>query len=419
MVNFVNNGGGLLLIGDHTDCYHTSAHMNDITRAWGFIFRDDVLYSTQPTPDEEHYAAPRAPHPAIQHVPAFDFSISCSIDPGYSWGRPVVSPAGLWSMPANYNYENFMPEAQHVPQMRFGSFIQAWATHAGKGRVIAWGDSTIFSSFCIEQPGKFPVLLNMIEWLNREGGPGVWWLWTLLGAAAVGSGLWRVREGKKGTVPFCRNGPEAGTDAQRWSSHNWGLSPFSLLLAATACGWTVGTAASVALSARELPLPAPVPEHHMPLVVIDRTTSRVPLSNSFHNDDPSGMGFGLFEQWIPRLGYTTLRAEGDAVFQGNAIVMLYPNVGISAAFRQRLVDYVDRGGRLLVVDAGMSEVASTSNQILGPFGLSLDYGESVSGELVVKEPWPRIQVDHAWEVVGGTSFAILDGQGTVAAVSDQ
>jgi len=32
---------------------------------------------------------------------------------------------------------------------------------------------------------------------------------------------------KKGTVPICRNGPEAGTGAQRWSSHKWGLSPFS------------------------------------------------------------------------------------------------------------------------------------------------------------------------------------------------
>jgi len=36
----------------------------------------------------------------------------------------------------------------------------------------------------------------------------------------------RVRK-KKGTGPICRNGPEAGTDAQRWSSHKLDLSPFS------------------------------------------------------------------------------------------------------------------------------------------------------------------------------------------------
>ena len=33
---------------------------------------------------------------------------------------------------------------------------------------------------------------------------------------------------KKGTVPICRNGPEAGT-MLTWSSHKRGLSPFSPL----------------------------------------------------------------------------------------------------------------------------------------------------------------------------------------------
>jgi hypothetical protein len=394
VVHFVNNGGGLLLIGDHTNLDHSSAHMNDITRAWGFTFRDDVLYSTQPSPDRQHYARPMAPHPAIQHVPEFDFLVSCSIDPGYSWGRPVVAPAGLWSMPANYNWGNFMQKAEHVPEMRFGAFIQAYATHAGKGRAIAWGDSTIFSSFCIGQTGKFQVLLNMVEWLNRQGGTGVWWLWTLLGLAAIGNGLWMVRE-----------------DVSSWL----------VLLAATACGWTLGTAATAALLAREMPLPAPVPERTMPLVVIDRTTSRVPLSNSDTNDDPTGMGFGLFEQWIPRLGYRTARAEGDALFQGDApgktaIVMLYPKVPIGEAFHRKLIEYVKKGGRLLVVDAGMNEVPSTANQILSPFGLSLDYGESWPGELVLKDSWPRIQVDHAWEVHGGTSFATLNGERSVCSI---
>ena len=35
------------------------------------------------------------------------------------------------------------------------------------------------------------------------------------------------RPAKKGTGPICRNGPKAGTDAQRWSSHKLDLSPFS------------------------------------------------------------------------------------------------------------------------------------------------------------------------------------------------
>ena len=106
IVHFVEAGGGLLLIGDHTNLDCSAAHMNDITRAFGFTFRDDVLYSNQPSPDQEHYQAPMAPHPAIEHVPEFDFAVSCSIDPGISLGRPVVAAAGLWSMPGDYHMEN-------------------------------------------------------------------------------------------------------------------------------------------------------------------------------------------------------------------------------------------------------------------------------------------------------------------------
>ena len=109
----------------------------------------------------------------------------------------------------------------------------------------------------------------------------------------------------------------------------------------------------------------------------------MPLAKAPDNEDRvTGRGFGLLEQSIPRLGYTTVRAEGDAVFQGDAVVMLCPSRPASEAFRQRLVEYVAGGGRLLVIDAGLSDVPSTSNQILRPFGLALDYSQPWNGELV-------------------------------------
>ena len=419
IVEFVENGGGLLLIGDHTNLERSSAHMNDIARWFGFTFRDDVLYSDQPSPDQEHYRAPMVPHPAIEHVPEFDFAVSCSIDPGISLGRPVVSAAGLWSMAGDYHYSNYMPHAQHRPDMRCGEFIQAWSTHGGRGRVVAWGDSTIFSNFCLYQPGKAQVLLNLVEWLNHQGGRGLWWLWTLLGLAAIGNGLWLVR-----------------SDGSAWL----------VLVAAAACGWVLGSTATAALLARQMPLPPPQ-MYHLPCVVIDRTTSQAPLAKGPDNEDPSGAGFGLLEQSIPRLGYataelqdetlrkklleqsilrmgyTTVRAEGDAVFQGDAVVMIYPSCGVSEAFHQRLKEYVRGGGKLMVIDAGLNDVPSTANQILRPFGLLLDYRAPWKGELVkpsakiegdnaarpveeVKFP-PGIEVAMRWQVFGGTGLAAV------------
>jgi hypothetical protein len=82
------------------------------------------------------------------------------------------------------------------------------------------------------------------------------------------------------------------------------------------------------------------------------------------------------------------------------------------------------GGRLLVLDAGLSDVPSTSNQILRPFGLALDYSSPWNGELVkpalksttgksspapveeAKFP-PGISVESAWRVSGGTSLAAV------------
>jgi hypothetical protein len=392
VVHFVEDGGGLLLIGDHTNLENSTVHMNDISRAFGFTFRDDVLYSTQPSPDEEHYQAPMTPPAAIVHVPEFDFAVSCSIDPGVSGGRSVVTGTGLWSMPPNYDFDNFMSWAVLVPETRFGAFVQAWSTHGGKGRVIAWGDSTIFSNFCLYQPGKAQVLLNLVEWLNHQGGPGVWWLWTLLGLGAVGNGLWLVRN----------EGPA-----------------WLVLVAAAACGWTLGSTATAALSAREMPLPAPLEGRRLPLVTIDRTTSQAPLEHGPYNDDPSGAGFGSLEMSLPRLGCQTARAEGENVFRGDAVVMIYPNRPIDEGFRKRLIDYVNGGGRVLVIDAGLGNVASTANQVLRPFGVSLDYTDPWNGDLAKPVPRaeagnpgtslveeatipPGIHVDSAWPVLGGT-----------------
>jgi hypothetical protein len=398
--NFVEAGGGLLLIGDHTNLEKSAAHMNDITRGFGFTFRDDVLYSSQPAPDEERYEAPMAPHPAIEHVPEFDFAVSCSIDPGFSAGRPVVRAAGLWSMPGDYHYWNYMPYAQHLPETRFGSFIQAWSTYGGRGRVLAWGDSTIFSNFCLYQPNKAKVLLNLVEWLNHQGGAGVWWLWTVLGLAAAFNGLWLVRD-----------------DGSAWL----------VLLAAAACGWTLGTTATAALSVQEMPLPKPLADRRLPLVAIDRTTSQVPLAKgAFNEDRVTGRGFGLLEQSISRLGYATMRAEGNDLFQGDAIVMLSPNRPTSEEFRNRLVNYVADGGRLLLIDAGLSDVPSTSNQILRPFGLALDYSQQWNGDLIKPAMAgvagganrsvaaatfpPGVFVESCWPVTGGTSLAAVHGR---------
>ena len=151
--------------------------MDRITRRMGFTFRYDLLFSVG-DPLFEPYTSPAVPHPIVQDVPAMQFAVSCSIDPGHSLGQAVIRGRGLWNLPPEYRSGNWHPEPEYRPEMRYGAFIQAWATTYGSGRVLAWTDSTIFSSFCAFQPGKSELFFGAINWLNRRSvldRPGPWW----------------------------------------------------------------------------------------------------------------------------------------------------------------------------------------------------------------------------------------------------
>ena len=131
---FVERGGGLLLVSDHTNYERSGTIMNDITRPMGFITRPDLLYGLGPSADDELYVAPPVPHPVVQRMGPLDFAVSNSVEPGWSWGRPVgPGQRACSSMGPEYHHDNFMPFAQHAPDMRYGPFVQVWAAQLRPG----------------------------------------------------------------------------------------------------------------------------------------------------------------------------------------------------------------------------------------------------------------------------------------------
>lgn len=395
VVRFVEQGGSLLLIGDHTNYMGGSTFMNDITRHFGFTFRHDLLFGTGASPYDQRYVPPRVPHPAVQHLPPTDFAVSCSIDPGRSRGRAAIRASGLWSLPSDYHVSNFHPVPQHRPEMRYGSFIQAWATRHGDGRVLAFTDSTIFSNFCVHQPGKAELMLGMVEWLNHRGtlDPGIW---LGLGALILGvAGLaiaWDVRDG------------------------------WLLVSASSLCGWAM--AGMGVMYAHRHAMPSPEPVRPMTRVVIDRTVSEVPLCKGAYTQG-GGDGYGMLEQSIPRLGCYTVRARDQEAFSGKLLVVICPNESVRPAFRERLIRYVAGGGNLLVIDSPKNR-RSTANSLLWPFGLSVMHGQPWQGQLSLGEGSAPLRVELACEVAGGEPVGRLGprpvaatarhGQGRVMAV---
>ncbi len=385
VVRFVRQGGSLLMIGDHTNVFNMNTYLNDISRYFGFTFRNDLLNCVA-TPYDQKYRRARVAHPIVQHVPPMNFAVSCSIDPGRSAGRMVIRSTGLWNLPPAYEVSNYYPQAEYASNMQYGAWCQLWSTRYGTGRVVAFTDSTLFSNFCVFQPGKKELLRGMLQWLNHGSFFDRLWArllvvvpFGLIGVLLTAAALWRG-----------------------WRQNDAWL----LMVAAGLAGWTVGTVVVTASNLWAMPIPQA--ERPMAHVVIDRSTSDVPLFTGAFPDAKEGVGYGLLEQWIPRIGNYISRQTGDDVFIGDGLAIICPTRSISREYRERLREYVETGGRVLVFDAIDLE-GTTANSILWPFGLSSNHSVEAheEGKLKLKDSDLELPLQASCEITGGEPLAWL------------
>lgn len=385
ITRFVERGGGLLLVGDHTNFERSSTYLNDIARPFGFKYAHDLLFQVG-SPYVEWKEWPVIRHPVLQNVPSMYFAGTCTIDPGRSWGRAVVQDVRKWSLQPDYHTPNFFPQAMYRPEMRYGAFIQAWATRYGRGRVLAFTDSTLFSNFSAFEPGKPELMLGMLQWLNYTSplDPLAVRLPLLIVLLLVGLAAFVV-----------------GLRATRRLSATW--------LALTAAGVFGATLTSMfVVEGQQAAMPAPKAVRPMTEIVFDRTVSDVVLCRGGFTTDGKGAGFGLVEQWIPRLGYFPKRRSGQEAFSGNALVVICPSRSVTDQYRQQLVDYVQGGGRLLVIDS-TDNTSTTANGLLWPFGLSLSAALGTKGHLRQTDVWPDIPIESAFAIHGGEPFLWVGG----------
>jgi len=404
--DFVARGGGLLLLGEHTNVFGSGVYLNRIAVQFGFRFRHDCLFGIDSV-FEEKYTPPLAPHPIVQHMGPLDFATSCSIDPGTSPGRAAIRGAGLKNLGADWHVSNYYPQTNDQPRMRYGPFVQLWTTHYGRGRVAAFTDSTIFANFSAFEPGKSELMLGMLEWLNHsDAWPGVATFWMILAAVLLAALI---------------------VAARRWKVC------WPLLAAGALAGWAGGIWATDLRHAAAMG--PPQPRRPMVRVAFDRTVSAGYLpKNGFISGRADG--FGLFERSVLRLGYFTFRAEADRADQGDVLVVTDPG-GRPAepGYVDQLAAYVENGGKLLVLDSPRNAYSdavlalvglgspprvqvprSTANDLLKPFGLSVVPREDLAGDVAGPPAWPAVPVEAACEVRGGTPVMTLSGR-PVAAVT--
>jgi hypothetical protein len=177
---FVASGGGLVLVGDHTNVFGTGEVLNAVAEPFGVRFRYDVVFDHRAR--FEHVWSPEWPedvHPIAQSIGAVRFEVGCSLECSRIDARDVVVGRGMKTLPIDYAASNFYPQIRDDSQMRHGAVTEVLALTHGAGRVVAVADSTLFSTFSVCHAGRRELLENAVRWAGREdvGEPLRWLLW--------------------------------------------------------------------------------------------------------------------------------------------------------------------------------------------------------------------------------------------------
>lgn len=185
IVDFVKEGGGLFVIGDHSNFAGTSTALNQIIREFGLEFVFDSVNSVEGR--LSIYEREEVAHPCAKYMPEFDFLTSCSIAAPAAVGR-VITGYGLSAEPGEYASTGFFRETRRdlpvlATDRNWGIFHQCVAAKYGKGRIVAFADSTTISNFRIFFGGSDAMVIGCMEWLNYTNQYG--FVTTLLWAAGI------------------------------------------------------------------------------------------------------------------------------------------------------------------------------------------------------------------------------------------
>ena len=344
---FVRGGGGLFLIGDHTNVFGSASNMNELCEPFGFEFRDDVLFDL----DEDFHQVIDAPRPAnsLWHGMSFlKLRGPTSIRPTSVWTRPVYQVGHSKSVRAIYSVNNFYPPPHDDPKMKSGTFCVSAASRYGRGRVVAWADSTIFSNFEIFYPGKYEYLLNTMNWLNHRD--------------SIVPSL-----GKR-MAPLVLFGALAVFLLRRREPRVWLITGVLLMAALGLARW-----AGLSLEQRRTTFPKVIRPSEW---VIFRADAKDPGHHlkDFITAEPYDQRYEVFIQWVLRTGaFSGFHLSGSAKANG-----LYDHLRASGSAKTSLALIVRKPADLTQLD----ELGALSPRSKGP--LLLMFASSIPAEQAVE-----------------------------------
>jgi hypothetical protein len=161
---FVSRGGGLLVIGDHTDLEGTSSAMNPTLATVGARLRFDTVWRR---PDAVVPDVAFLPHALTVGIGRVHFSTGCSIDlHGGALIPLVVAGPALFSDGGDRKGDAFLGDGTHGPDEPVGDLVLAAAGTHGLGRVVVLGDSAWLQNSVVGVNRQFAA--RLLWWLSRS-----------------------------------------------------------------------------------------------------------------------------------------------------------------------------------------------------------------------------------------------------------
>jgi hypothetical protein len=360
--SFVRGGGGLFLIGDHTDLLGMSTNLNKIAQRFDMKFNLDAANRLEDGQFQTFSTSPFFKHPATAWMSEISFMTSCTLTAPLSAENVMIVP-NTFSDPVDYSAPSFFGNVIPDVEDDFGVHLLCAAMKVEKGRVLAFTDSTIFSTFGVMYEDRPEFLLGTMEYLNRING----WanqLKTLF--------LWVGLIGLSLSLMLFVAQPMA-TSVLLYSS----CSFLGIWLGGLACGYLV-----------ESSYPLPDAKHKLPVIAfVDMGDFSIPPALVNVADSPRS-SFDTFFVWTQRLEYLPRKWNLEKAVSADALVIINPTESLDTEQSKMLELYVRQGGKLLVMDT-IWNYDSTVNEILLPFKLKVRASYTRESNVYARPEWRK------------------------------
>ena len=184
---FVNNGGGLWLIGDHTNLMSMGETLNSISSDFGINYKYDSVYDLQSgnLTTFDRSKMPIFPSALVSTIDYFKFATSCSITSDIFTEKVIIGNKVAMEK-LDMSHPNFFGDLSLSESEYFGLAEQCVAKEVGKGRVVAYSDSTTFSSYSVLMKTNPELIFSTLNYLKQTNSLSIF---TVIAVFLLGCGV--------------------------------------------------------------------------------------------------------------------------------------------------------------------------------------------------------------------------------------